>query len=758
MITRPRVALTLLAALFLLALPAVASASVYQVNSTADLGKAAPGVECPAVAVGAKCTLRAAIEESNASVAEKDTILFLPNVFEGQLADTIEPATPYPPIVSPLEIIGGTCTTAAGPLGPCVGVSGPSGGTAFSVEADETTIDDLAISSADTGIRVDAKEFEAAGNWLGIKLDGSLGTAGTNGIAIGPNGAEATIGGIEAVQRNVIANSSTGLDIEGADDARVLGNWFGLKPDGTAAGTGFQDIELTDYNVVDKAERDEIGTELAEVPAESAECDGGCNVISGAGRGIDLVGSILQGETPATGPTTIRGNFIGLTPDGTGSIVNTEWGILAGGADGVTVGGYLLGETNYLSGGGEGISTENGEGFAARGNRLGEGPDGSELTRPGVGIFALDQSVGETANIEQNVVLANGVGIEQRGATGHITGNEVIGGSTGIYAPGEPGGGLLAGNYVEAPSEYGILVESPNNDVRENTIVEAGAAGIRVKPQTGGVPMNGTSVGGDTEEKENIIEGSGGPAIEIFEAAGEPGSTTEITRNRGSNNSGLFIDLVGGANEGIQPPVVSTALQSSATGTAPAGAIVRVFFKNSPEAGELGGFLAETEANSSGAWKVSYPTIAAGTLVTATQTNELHATSELAAPVAAASESSGGGGGGGGGGNNNGGGSAGGNDGGGNNGGTADKTPPDTKITKAPPKKTHKTTLKFKFTATEAGSTFQCKLDGKPFKPCRSPKTYKKLKPGKHVFKVRAIDRAGNVDPTPAKRKFTVLR
>ena len=51
---------------------------------------------------------------------------------------------------------------------------------------------------------------------------------------------------------------------------------------------------------------------------------------------------------------------------------------------------------------------------------------------------------------------------------------------------------------------------------------------------------------------------------------------------------------------------------------------------------------------------------------------------------------------------------------------------------------------------------FQCKLDKGKFKSCKSPKTYKKLKLGKHVFKVRAIDKAGNVGK-PAKRKFTVL-
>jgi hypothetical protein len=28
---------------------------------------------------------------------------------------------------------------------------------------------------------------------------------------------------------------------------------------------------------------------------------------------------------------------------------------------------------------------------------------------------------------------------------------------------------------------------------------------------------------------------------------------------------------------------------------------------------------------------------------------------------------------------------------------------------------------------------------------------------GKHVFKVKATDAAGNTDPAPAKRKFTVL-
>jgi hypothetical protein len=85
----------------------------------------------------------------------------------------------------------------------------------------------------------------------------------------------------------------------------------------------------------------------------------------------------------------------------------------------------------------------------------------------------------------------------------------------------------------------------------------------------------------------------------------------------------------------------------------------------------------------------------------------------------------------------------------------SDTTAPKTTITKGPKAQTTSTTAKFKFKSNEAGSKFKCKLDKGKFKGCRSPKTYKKLKPGKHVFKVRATDKAGNVGK-PAKKKFTI--
>lgn len=85
-----------------------------------------------------------------------------------------------------------------------------------------------------------------------------------------------------------------------------------------------------------------------------------------------------------------------------------------------------------------------------------------------------------------------------------------------------------------------------------------------------------------------------------------------------------------------------------------------------------------------------------------------------------------------------------------------DKTPPQTKIKSGPKGHTHSSKAKFKFSSDEGGSTFFCKLDGKAWGSCKSPRTYEQLKPGKHTFRVRARDRAGNVDQSPAKRSWQV--
>ena len=89
---------------------------------------------------------------------------------------------------------------------------------------------------------------------------------------------------------------------------------------------------------------------------------------------------------------------------------------------------------------------------------------------------------------------------------------------------------------------------------------------------------------------------------------------------------------------------------------------------------------------------------------------------------------------------------------------TTDSKPPNTKVTKRPKKKTTRARAKIKFESTEAGSKFQCRIDGRKWRSCKSPLKLKRLKPGKHRVKVRAIDPSGNVDKTPAKIVWRVRR
>ena len=95
---------------------------------------------------------------------------------------------------------------------------------------------------------------------------------------------------------------------------------------------------------------------------------------------------------------------------------------------------------------------------------------------------------------------------------------------------------------------------------------------------------------------------------------------------------------------------------------------------------------------------------------------------------------------------------------GGGKGGGGATGAPQTLLKGKPAKRTHDRTPTFRFASDEDGASFQCKIDGKPFKACRSPFTTKKLAFGHHTFKVRARDRSGELDASPASYGFKVVK
>jgi hypothetical protein len=90
-------------------------------------------------------------------------------------------------------------------------------------------------------------------------------------------------------------------------------------------------------------------------------------------------------------------------------------------------------------------------------------------------------------------------------------------------------------------------------------------------------------------------------------------------------------------------------------------------------------------------------------------------------------------------------------------GGSGKQGAPQTTLRRKPPRKTTDRTPTFGLRSDEPRSSFQCKLDGKRFRACRSPFTAKRLALGRHTFKVRARDESGKLDPTPASYSFKVI-
>jgi hypothetical protein len=82
---------------------------------------------------------------------------------------------------------------------------------------------------------------------------------------------------------------------------------------------------------------------------------------------------------------------------------------------------------------------------------------------------------------------------------------------------------------------------------------------------------------------------------------------------------------------------------------------------------------------------------------------------------------------------------------------TIDTTPPETTLSGT----VNGSSASFTVGSPDPTATLECALDAAPWQACSGTVSYAGLAFGSHSFSVRAIDQAGNVDPTPAIYSWT---
>lgn len=304
----------------------------FVVTSTGDEPDADPndGVcDTDPLTPGDQCTLRAAIEQANATPGE-DTIEF---AIDGAPPAVIAPQVALPEITDPLVI---DATTQPGYAGkPVVALVGDNarGVDGLVITAGDSIVRGLTIvGSFSDGVVLRGKGGSLVeGNFVGVDPGAGVFVGYGRGIVIDSSN-DNVIGGTSEAARNIVSgNANNGIRIEEGSSGNVVeGNYVGTNADGTdAIANGAGGIVIIDSpgNFIGGAE----GTTFP------GPCTGACNLISGNRTGG--VGLFALTDSTSTSGNVVRGNFIGTNAAGSAALPNTRAGIGFFNASGNVIGG-----------------------------------------------------------------------------------------------------------------------------------------------------------------------------------------------------------------------------------------------------------------------------------------------------------------------------------------------------------------------------------------------------------------------------------
>jgi CSLREA domain-containing protein len=451
-------------AAWLVPLPAAAAAT-FVVNRTGDAADRdrGDGVCDASATAGHQCTLRAAIQEANAT-AGKDTINFHIGTTTG--VKTISPASHLPTITEPVVINGysqpGASLNTLGTGDDAIleiqlnGTNAGSSANGLTIQADNCVVKGVVINRfGGDGIKITGSNNAVKGDLIGTSPAGDVARPNQFGVDI-VGGSINIVGGTAPSARNVISgNSVVGLELvgPGVTGTLVRGNYIGARKAGDAAlPNGFGGVTISD----------------AGDTAVGGTATGAGNIISGNDRhGLKILNT--------TG-TVVQGNLIGTDASGTADVGNLDGGIEVFSSPGIVIGGADEGSGNVISGNGQGgIFEQTTDGSVIQGNRIGAAATGSAALGNGSeGVFIFG---GHDTSVVGNVIGHNGTqGLLLRGADTTITGNLVF--SNGSAESGDfPGvevaiggvGNRILNNQIFGNAGLGIDLHGGTEDSRDVT-------------------------------------------------------------------------------------------------------------------------------------------------------------------------------------------------------------------------------------------------------------------------------------------------
>jgi titin len=624
--------------------------------------------------------LREAIGAANANPGS--TIVFaIPAADSGCVAGvcTIQPNTPLPSLTAGGTTIDGSTQGATNPFGPSIVVNGSlCNCNGIVLASDNNHLDDLVVNAftgGGSGIEIRGSNNSVTGSYVGLDATGAVAVENRfQGISV-LSGTGNVIGGSSPAERNVVSgNNGQGIWLASSGNT-VRGNFIGTDRTGTLAlGNGLEGVFIW--------------------PCPFGNCPGGPaqnNVVGGSAPGE---GNVISGNSDGVwiqdSANLVEGNFIGTDVSGTLPLGDRNDGVHIASGTANEIGGTAAEQRNIISGNGsDGINVGGGSSGESTGNLIQGNFIGTDQTgttalpnrNNGVEIDsgASDNVVGASTPQARNIISGNGgngVQIHDPATQFNVVEGNFIGtDATGTIALGNTFGGVNlangasantiggtqagSGNLVSGNPHNGVNIDGGSGNLVQGNLIGTDASGTASLPNAfHGVSIGISASASDNRVERNVIAHNGLDGVIVAQ-----GVNNAISRNSVFSNGGLGIDLGGdgvtlndpgdadtGPNNLQNFPVLTSALVSpgrlvvrGTIDTPSPQTVVLEFFANpvpvpggDPSGyGEGAVFLGTATPAPDGSFTAVLPSVASGTLISATATDAAGNTSEFAQDVAA---------------------------------------------------------------------------------------------------------------------------